>query len=84
MVPAWEPICEREGCSQDAKRVHHWNYERVAKKQIGMEPEASEENDLIALCGECHASLHAEKKSSGKWILPAQDRDDEENTIIYL
>ena len=45
-------------CSNVAKQVHHWNYERVGKEQIGMEPEASEENDLIALCGGCHAALH--------------------------
>ena len=46
-------------CSNVAEHVHHWNYDRVGKEQIGMEPEASEENDLIALCPECHASLHA-------------------------
>ena len=56
----WKPICERVGCLNVAKHVHHWSYERVGKEQVGMEPEASEENDLIALCRECHASLHAE------------------------
>ena len=64
----WKPICERAECSNITEQVHHWNYERVGKEQIGMEPEASEENDLIALCSECHASLHAEGKSSDKWI----------------
>jgi predicted HNH restriction endonuclease len=42
-----------------AKDVHHYNYERAGKEQIGMDPEASEENDLIALCRECHTALHA-------------------------
>ena len=61
----WKPICELVECSNVAKQVHHWNYERAGKEQIGMEPEASEENDLIALCGECHAALHAEGKIIG-------------------
>ena len=52
-------------CSNVAEHVHHWSYERVGKEQIGMEPEASEENDLIALCRECHASLHAAEKNTG-------------------
>ena len=55
----WKSICERVECLNVAKDVHHYNYERVGKEQIGMEPEASEENDLIALCRECHAALHA-------------------------
>ena len=54
----WKPLCEREGCSNEAKQVHHHNYERVGKERIGREPEASEENDLIALCGKCHVALH--------------------------
>ncbi|MCY3743587.1 MAG: hypothetical protein OXH00_21445 [Candidatus Poribacteria bacterium] len=45
-------------CSNVAEQVHHWNYERVGKERIGMKSEASEENDLIALCPECHAALH--------------------------
>ena len=61
----WKPICEAEECLNVAKQGHHWSYERVGKEQIGMEPEVSEENDLIALCGECHASLHAEEKIIG-------------------
>ena len=61
----WKPICESEECSNVAKHVHHWSYERVGKERIGMEPEASEENDLIALCGGCHASMHAEGKIIG-------------------
>ena len=55
---AWKTTCELEGCSNVAEHVHHWDYERVGKEQIRMAPEASEENDLIALCGECHAALH--------------------------
>ena len=61
----WKPICERMECSNVSEHVHHWNYERVGKERIGMEPEASEENDLIALCGGCHASMHAEGKIIG-------------------
>ena len=61
----WKPICEVEECSNVAKQVHHWDYERVGKEHIGMEPDASEENDLIALCPECHASMHAEGKIIG-------------------
>ena len=58
----WKPICERAECSNVAEQVHHYNYERVGREQIGMESKASEENDLIALCPECHVSLHAEGK----------------------
>ena len=54
-----KPICERGECLNVAKDVHHYNYDRVGKEQIGMEPEPSEENDLIALCRECHTALHA-------------------------
>ena len=61
----WKPICELVECSNVAKQVHHWNYERAGKEQIGMDPEASEENDLIALCGECHAFLHNQGKVIG-------------------
>ena len=57
-----KPICERGECLNVAEHVHHYNYERVGKELIGMDPEASEENDLIALCRECHAALHAEGK----------------------
>ena len=56
----WKSICERAECLNVAEHVHHYNYERVGKEQIGMDPEASEENDLIALCRECHVALHAE------------------------
>ena len=55
----WKPTCERGECLNVAKDVHHYNYERVGKEQIGMDPEPSEENDLIALCRECHTALHA-------------------------
>ena len=52
-------------CSNVAEHVHHWSYDRVGKEHIGMEPEASEENDLIALCRECHTALHADGKIVG-------------------
>lgn len=52
-------------CSNVAEQVHHWNYEHVGKERIGMDPTESEENDLIALCRECHAALHAEGKNTG-------------------
>ena len=61
----WKSICESEECTNVAEHVHHWNYDRVGKEQIGMEPKASEENDLIALCPECHVSMHAEGKIIG-------------------
>ena len=57
-----KPICEHAECLNIARDVHHYNYERVGKELIGMDPEASEENDLIALCSECHGSLHTEEK----------------------
>ena len=60
-----KPICERGECLNVAEHVHHYNYDRVGKEQIGMEPEPSEENDLIALCRECHADLHAEGQIIG-------------------
>ena len=61
----WKSICEHVECLNVAKDVHHYNYERVGKEQIGMEPDTSEENDLIALCRECHADLHADGKVIG-------------------
>ncbi|MDE0636572.1 MAG: hypothetical protein OXI43_12095 [Candidatus Poribacteria bacterium] len=75
----WKPICERRctrdekfshlgcecRCSNVAEHVHHWNYERVEKERIGMDPTESKENDLIALCAECHAALHADGKNTG-------------------
>ena len=61
----WKPICERVKCSNVAEHVHHWNYERVGKERIGMDSAESEENDLIALCGECHAALHDQGKVIG-------------------
>ena len=61
----WKPICERVECSNVAEQVHHWNYERVGKERIGVDPAESEENDLIALCAECHATLHAGEKNTG-------------------
>ena len=61
----WKPICEREDCANAAEHVHHYNYERVGKENIGMESEASEENDLIALCLQCHVALHTDGKIIG-------------------
>ena len=61
----WKSICEHVECSNVAEQVHHYNYERVGKEQIGMDPAESEENDLIALCGECHATLHGKGKIIG-------------------
>ena len=58
----WKPTCERGECLNVAKDVHHYNYDRVGKEHIGMDPEASEENDLIALCRQCHAALHGKGK----------------------
>ena len=58
----WKPTCERAECSNAAKDVHHYNYDRVGKELVGMDPKASEENDLIALCRECHAALHGKGK----------------------
>ena len=55
-----KPICERRECLNVAKDVDHYNYDRVGKELVGVDPEASEENDLIALCRECRAALHAE------------------------
>ncbi len=54
----WKSICEHSECSNVAEHVHHYNYDRVGKERIGIEPEESDENDLIALCSECHVSLH--------------------------
>ena len=56
----WKPTCERVECSQVAEHMHHYNYERIGKELIGMDSEASEESDLIALCPQCHAALHTE------------------------
>ena len=61
----WKPVCERAECSNIAKDIHHYNYDRAGKELIGMDSEASEENDLIALCRQCHAALHAEGKIIG-------------------
>lgn len=61
----WKPICEHTECSNVAKDVHHWNYERVGKEHIGTEPAASKENDLIALCRQCHATLHTKGEIIG-------------------
>lgn len=41
----YPPICENEGCTNEAKEVHHLTYERIGKEQL---------EDLQALCPECH------------------------------
>ena len=55
----WKTVCESHDCSNIAEHVHHHNYDRIGKERIGMKPEASEENDLIALCKQCHATHHS-------------------------
>lgn len=60
----WKSICEHENCSNEAKEVHHYNYDRVGKELIGRKPTESEENDLIAVCRECHKSLDALRKAN--------------------
>ncbi len=45
---AWS-ICENEGCTNEAKQVHHLNYERIGEE--GLE-------DLQALCPKCHMQKH--------------------------
>lgn len=61
----WKPICEGVECSNVAKDVHHWSYDRVGKEQVGMDPKTSEKNDLIAFCCQCHTAWHAEGKITG-------------------
>lgn len=39
------PLCENDGCSNEAKQVHHLTYERIGKEEL---------EDLQALCPECH------------------------------
>lgn len=51
--------------SISSKDGHHYNYDRVGKELVGMDPEPSEENDLIALCRECYIGLHAKGKITG-------------------
>lgn len=41
-----KPICEAEGCENEAKQVHHKHYDNIGKEQL---------EDLQALCKKCHA-----------------------------
>ena len=43
------PTCENDGCTNEAKEVHHLTYERIGKERL---------NDLQALCGKCHKQQH--------------------------
>lgn len=49
-------------CPKTATEVHHWTYDQVGKERIGRHPEPSEDNDLIALCRECHSEIKAFKR----------------------
>ena len=42
----WKPICEVEGCENEAKDVHHKHYDNIGRERL---------EDLQALCKECHA-----------------------------
>ena len=42
----WMPICEVEGCENEAKDVHHKSYGNIGRERL---------EDLQALCKECHA-----------------------------
>jgi len=68
----WKPICERENCKNIATQVHHLHYETLGKENIGPYLQGPEndllhelrdddefefENDLIAICGECHYAI---------------------------
>lgn len=68
----WKPICEREHCTNIATQVHHLHYETLGKENIGPylpgpendlfhelsdDDEFEFENDLIAICGECHKAI---------------------------
>lgn len=62
----WEPTCERDDCENIATQVHHLHYDTLGKERIGplsqasekdLLPELNDENDLIAICGECHITI---------------------------
>lgn len=50
IVMEWKPICENEGCQNEAKHVHHLHYETLGKEDI--------HKDLKALCEGCHKDSH--------------------------
>ena len=43
------PICENDGCTNEATDVHHLTYERIGKEWL---------DDLQALCRKCHKQQH--------------------------
>ena len=43
------PICEKDGCTNEATDVHHLTYERIGKERL---------DDLQALCRKCHKQQH--------------------------
>ena len=45
----YPPLCENEGCTNEAKHIHHLTYERLGKERL---------EDLQALCPECHRGKH--------------------------
>ncbi len=52
----WKPLCQKENCQNEATQVHHLHYKTVGKEYI--------ENDLQALCGECHKEHHKSSSHS--------------------
>ena len=68
----WKPICEWENCKNIATQVHHLHYDTLGKENVSPFSQDSEsitfqelknendfeiENDLIAICGECHFAI---------------------------
>lgn len=45
----WKPICDVDGCENEAKQVHHKNYDNIGREPL---------EDLQALCKKCHAERH--------------------------
>ena len=52
----WKPLCQKENCQNEATQVHHLHYDSLGKEDI--------ENDLQALCGECHQEYHKSSSHS--------------------
>ncbi len=44
-----KPICEVNGCENQAEHVHHKNYDNVGKERL---------EDLLAVCKKCHGVHH--------------------------
>ena len=68
----WKPICERENCQNIATQVHHLHYDTLGRENVGHylpgpendlfhelrdNDEWEHENDLIAICGDCHQRI---------------------------